>query len=80
MKKLQMREVLTNWTKFLATFLILSNKCENKKFPVKLPISLVTINIFQKYNKKKSLQWGLNSRPFAYEANALPLSYAGLLI
>jgi hypothetical protein len=24
-----------------------------------------------------SLKWGLNPRPFAYEANALPLSYQG---
>ncbi len=24
-----------------------------------------------------SLRWGLNPRPFAYEANALPLSYQG---
>lgn len=27
--------------------------------------------------KKESLEWGLNPRPFAYEANALPLSYRG---
>jgi hypothetical protein len=27
---------------------------------------------------KKSLKWGSNPRPFAYEANALPLSYPGI--
>ena len=29
--------------------------------------------------KKNCLQTGLNRRPFAYEANALPLSYKGFI-
>ena len=30
--------------------------------------------------KKFSRQWGLNPRPSAYKADALPLSYGGLYI
>ena len=39
---------------------------------------LAVAEIAQIRQIKKSQQRGLNSRPFAYEATALPLSYAGL--